>query len=60
MDRIPDDDQNFFFILDAFTEALGTRLKRTQAEDQKLLSKDPPDSDNLDPATERIGGPRKA
>ena len=52
MDRIPDDDQNFFFMLDAFAEALGARLKRAQAEDKKLLSKGPPDSDNLDPATE--------
>ena len=39
-------------MLDAFAEALGARLKRAQAEDQKLLSKGPPDSDNLDPATE--------
>ena len=52
MDRIPDDDQNFFFMLDAFAEALGARLKRAQAEDKKLLSKGPPDSDNLDSATE--------
>ena len=52
MDRIPNDDQNFFFMLDAFAEALGARLKRAQAEDKKLLSKGPPDSDNLDPATE--------
>ena len=50
--RIPDDDQNFFFMLDAFAEALGARLKRAHAEDKKLLSKGPPDSDNLDPATE--------
>ena len=43
MDRIPDDDQNFFFVLVAFAEALGARLKK---------AKGPPDSDNLDPATE--------
>ena len=52
MDRIPDDDQNFFFMLNAFAEALGARLKRAQAEDKKFLSKGPPDSDNLDSATE--------
>ena len=47
MDRIPDVDQNFFFMLNAFAEALGALLKRAQAEDKK-----PPDCDNLDPATE--------
>ena len=52
MDRIPDDDQNFFFMLDACAEALGARLKRAQAEDKELLSKGAPDSDNLDPAAE--------
>ena len=52
MDRIPDDDQNFFFMLDAFAEVLGARLKRAQAEDETLFSKGPLDSDNLDPATE--------
>ena len=49
MDRIPDDDQNFFFMLDAFAEVLGARLKRAQAEDKTLFSKGPLDSDNLGP-----------
>ena len=64
MDRSPDDDRNFFFMHDAFAEALCTRLKRAHAEDKKLLSKGPPDSDNLDRSPkcvrfEGIGGPRK-
>ena len=41
MDRIPDDDQNFFFMLDAFAEVLGARLKRAQAEYKTLFSKGP-------------------
>ena len=52
MYRIPDDDQNFFFMLDAFAEVLGARMKRAQAEYKTLFSKGPPHSDNLDPATE--------
>ena len=41
MDRIPDDDENFFLMLDAFAEALGARLKRAQAEDKKTFKQGP-------------------
>ena len=51
MDRIPDDDQNFFFILDVFAEARAHLTATTWT----LLPRNPRCE-----RFERIGGPRKA